>query len=228
MSRLTENIYNFFIVKRSAIIFVFKMIYFLLIIFVISAFLFSYFNNQYLLHLNNYGTFFGKSALLTFILTLLPGIGERLMIKNQLLSILKIYRRYIGILMYILTLAHTALVKILFLTSLKDLLSNYTFEIMGSVASLILFFLFITSNNISLSRLRINWYRLHRLIYLAMFFIFLHVALQRLSIWTVLMGLVIILQIISFAIVYKRTNSFTGVFSNPIMSMKPSFKNQSD
>ncbi len=210
MLGLTENINKFFIVKRSVIIFVFKIIYFLLVIFVISAFLFSNFSNKYLLFFNSYGVYFGKGALVTFIITLLPGIGERLMIKNQFLSILKIYRRYLGILMYILAIAHTALVKILFLTSLKDLFSNYTFEIMGSVASLILFFLFITSNNISVSYLRINWYRLHRFIYLAMFFIFLHVALQRLSIWTILMGLLIILQIISFATVYRRTHSFTG------------------
>lgn len=210
MSEFVENLYKLFITKRTLIIFVFKIIYFLLIIFTISAFLFSRFNNRYLLLFNSYGIYFGKSALITFIITLLPGIGERLMIKNQFLSILKIYRRYIGILMYIFAVAHIALVKIFFLTSLKDLLFNPTFKIMGSVASFILFFLFISSNNISLSRLRINWYRLHRLIYIAMFFIFLHTALQRLSIWTILMGLLIILQIISFAIVYKRTNSFTG------------------
>jgi len=48
----------------------------------------------------------GRAALIVYILTVIPGITRRFDIKHKLISILMIFRRYIGILMYILGFTH--------------------------------------------------------------------------------------------------------------------------
>ena len=109
--------------------------------------------------------------------------------------------------MYFFALIHFAFIKVIFLNNFNDFFPRNTFEITGSIALFILFFLFITSNNLSVRRLRIYWYWIQRLTYLSMFFIFFHVALIDLSIWTIFMGLVIILEVISFIVIYIKTGS---------------------
>ncbi len=179
-------------------------------IFILSALIFSRQNNTMLFFFNRWGKLFGDGALLSFIATLLPGIGERFGIRNIFLSIIKIYRRQVGILMYLFALLHVVLSKIIITASFSELSDLSIFEIMGSLSLLILFSLFLTSNNISLIRLRLNWYRIHRFTYVVMFFILLHVSLQSLSAWSILMAITLILQLVSFVVIYRRTGSFTG------------------
>lgn len=213
MSDYINNIYHFCISSRKIILTFFKFVYFGAVIFIISALLLAPLNNTALslfYAMGKSGRFFGDASLLLFVLTLLPGIGERVGMKNKFLSIVKIYRKQIGILMYFFALLHFVLSRAIFIRTLTEFFHFSTFEIMGAASLLILFFLFITSNTASLIRLKLNWYRIHRFIYIGMFSIFLHVALQGLSVWTVLMGLVLIFQIVSFVIIYRKTGSFTG------------------
>lgn len=196
--------------NRQKILSIFKLFYCVLVIFPISAFVFSRLNQSMLLFFFGLGNTLGQFALILYVVTLLPGIGDRLGIKNKILVLLKIYRREAGILMYLLALIHVTLEKLLITTSITELFTLLPFEIMGALSLLVLFFLFITSNTFSLIRLRLNWYRIHRLTYIGMLFIFLHVSLVKFSNWTILMGFVLILQLISFIVVYRRTGSFTG------------------
>lgn len=196
--------------NRQKILSIFKLFYCVLVIFPISAFVFSRLNQSMLLFFFGLGNTLGQFALILYVVTLLPGIGDRLRIKNKILVLLKIYRREVGILMYLLALIHVTLEKLLITTSITELFTLLPFEIMGALSLLVLFFLFITSNTFSLIRLRLNWYRIHRLTYIGMLFIFLHVSLVKFSNWTILMGFVLILQLISFIVVYRRTGSFTG------------------
>lgn len=196
--------------NRQKILSIFKLFYCVLVIFPISAFVFSRLNQSMLLFFFGLGNTLGQFALILYVVTLLPGIGDRLGIKNKILVLLKIYRREAGILMYLLALIHVTLEKLLITTSITELFTLLPFEIMGALSLLVLFFLFITSNTFSLIRLRLNWYRIHRLTYIGMSFIFLHVSLVKFSNWTILMGFVLILQLISFIVVYRRTGSFTG------------------
>ena len=196
--------------NRQKILSIFKLFYCVLVIFPISAFVFSRLNQSMLLFFFGLGNTLGQFALILYVATLLPGIGDRLGIKNKILVLLKIYRREAGILMYLLALIHITLEKLLITTSITELFTLLPFEIMGALSLLVLFFLFITSNTFSLIRLRLNWYRIHRLTYIGMLFIFLHVSLVKFSNWTILMGFVLILQLISFIVVYRRTGSFTG------------------
>lgn len=196
--------------NRQKILSIFRLFYCVLVIFPISAFVFSRLNQSMLLFFYGLGNTLGQFALILYVVTLLPGIADRLGIKNKILVLLKVYRREAGILMYLLALIHITLEKLLITTSITELFTLLPFEIMGVLSLLVLFFLFITSNTFSLIRLRLNWYRIHRFTYIGMLFIFLHVSLVKFSNWTILMGFVLILQLISFIIVYRRTGSFTG------------------
>lgn len=196
--------------NRQKILSIFRLFYCVLVIFPISAFVFSRLNQSMLLFFYGLGNTLGQFALILYVVTLLPGIADRLGIKNKILALLKIYRREAGILMYLLALIHITLEKLLITTSITELFTLLPFEIMGVLSLLVLFFLFITSNTFSLIRLRLNWYRIHRFTYIGMLFIFLHVSLVKFSNWTILMGFVLILQLISFIVVYRRTGSFTG------------------
>jgi DMSO/TMAO reductase YedYZ heme-binding membrane subunit len=201
---------DFFIKNRGKIIVVFKIVYVLIICFIAYVFIAMRGNDHMLMLIYEVGKKFGDFSVITYIVTLLPGMGERFNIKNSLLSILRSYRRYIGILMYIFALTHISLTKLFFVTTLDGILPQGSYEVMGLVAILSLLFLFLSSNNISMSRLKIWWYRIQRLTYIAMFFIFLHVALVSISTWTILMGVTTLLQITSFIAVYKRVHSLTG------------------
>lgn len=209
MNEYFSKIYTFFTVQRRNIINIFKLFYLLLVIFVITAQMF-FRNNNSVLFIYEVGTVFGKLSLLAYVLTLLPGIGERLGLGNKALSILRIYRRYIGILVFFLSIVHIYLVKVYFASSLKDFFPQGTFEIMGMISFVIISLLTSISNNISMSRLKIWWYRIQRLTYATIFFVFFHVALVKVSIWSLLMGLVLLIEIASFIAVYRKTHSLTG------------------
>jgi len=186
---------------------IFKIIYLLLVVFVILAIIFSRLDSNLLFFFGGLGNLFGQGSIVIYILTLLPGIEERLTSKKKFFSIIRIYRRQLGIIMYLFALMHFIFIKVIFAKNFGNLLAQNIFEGMGSFAVFIFLLLFITSNNLSVSRLRLYWYRIQRLTYIGMFFIFFHVALLGFSIWTVLMGLIIILEILSFVAVYIKTGS---------------------
>lgn len=210
MDVFLDKINNFFVLQRIKIIGVFKIIYLFLILFILFIFITFRGNENLSMLVYDMGKKGGDFSLIIYLLALFPGIGERLGIKNKILSILRIYRRHLGILMFILVLVHISFTKLFFLQSKNDLLPQGAFETMGIFTTLILCVLFVTSNNNSLRTFKIWWYRIQRLTYISMFFIFFHVALVRFSIWSLLMVTVIILQLVSFYVVFKKTNSFTG------------------
>jgi DMSO/TMAO reductase YedYZ heme-binding membrane subunit len=210
MGEFLEKTYNLFISGRQNLIIIIKSICILLILFAVGGYFLFRNNTVLLLSFYNIGNVMGEFSLITYLLTLLPGMGERFGLKNNILSVLRIYRRYIGILMFTLAIVHVFLVKIIFIVKIVDVIPQGIFEVMGVSALFILIFPFITSNNVSMGKLKIWWHRIQRLTYGAMFFIFFHVSLIRLSVWSVAMGGVIIFQIASFIAIYKKTHSFTG------------------
>ena len=135
------------------------------------------------------GYLFGKAAIVVYILTLIPGICRRLKFQAEPIALLMIFRRQVGILMYLLVFAH-----FWFLFGIDVLLSG-SFPlppqpqvIFGMLANYILFALAITSNDWATKKLGIWWNRLHKLTHIALWLIFAHVAFIDFSIWTVLMG----------------------------------------
>jgi len=201
---MIDKLFSYLVSRRILIINIFKIIYILLALFyMIGA---SIILTQNVLSLLFYQLALGagRTALVLFIITLIPGIAARFGFHHKIISLLRIFRRYIGILMYLFTFIHFSFLR-LFPTIASNYLAPFAlFEISSLTALFILFFLFITSNDLSVRLLKINWYRIHRAIYIAMFFIFFHVALQRFSIWTALMGTTLIIMIISFFYSYIK------------------------
>ncbi|MBI2616908.1 ferric reductase-like transmembrane domain-containing protein [Candidatus Gottesmanbacteria bacterium] len=151
----------------------------------------------------NLGVGSGRTALVFFIILLLPGMLKRYGIRHKLLAIILFFRRHLGISMYLFVLCHVSFVALIPRISSGNLFVPLVlFELMGLLAVVTLFFLFITSNDLSVRTLGIWWYRLHKLIYPVIGIIFLHTALQRWSIWSVAIGVIAVLQIGSY--VYSK------------------------
>ena len=160
-----------------------------------------------------WGPLFGQIAVILYMLTLVPGIITRLQWKQTVTqpvaSILILFRRHLGILMFI-----TAFLHLTFKSTLPYLASfNFqpppglqpllTYQIIGAVGWSLLFPLWLTSNDWSFKKLGKWWKRIHRLTYIALFFIFLHVVLQAKT-PAILLGLVLFFEILSWIIAWRR------------------------
>ena len=141
----------------------------------------------------------GEAALIFFILASVPGIVRRFGKFSKFVSILMIFRRYIGIATYLFVLIHSSFLRFVpWMAKVFPVFPIPAFVLVGIVTQVALFLLFITSNDVSVNKLGPWWHTIHNLMYVIVWFIFLHVALQRLSIWTVLIGASSIAQIASF------------------------------
>lgn len=146
-------------------------------------------------------TTFGKTAIILYILTTIPGIFRRFGTFYKPVSILMIFRRWIGIMMFLFVLIHGTI-------KLTVFFPPFFFEYFGILAFFLLCTLFVTSNDWSVNRMGIWWHRIHNLTYSIIGFIFLHVALQRISIWSFLIGLDAIAVAASF-IASRRRSTIT-------------------
>lgn len=126
---------------------------------------------------------FGTVSLLLFAVSLVPGILQRLKILPLFSASIVLFRRQIGIMMYFMALLHS-----MFISTIPAIMSN-SFGLdslpknglTGVVTLLILFPVWLTSNDFSQKKLGKFWKILQRLTYIAMFTIFIHVALVEFS-----------------------------------------------
>jgi sulfoxide reductase heme-binding subunit YedZ len=117
-----------------------------------------------------------------------------------------LFRRHLGIFMFLAAITHLILVSTipkLFTYSAITLDIFPQREIFGIVAMLLLFPLWLTSNDYSVVHLGKYWEWIHRLTYFALFLIFLHVALLEFSLGLI-GAMVIILEIISWIFTLKK------------------------
>lgn len=141
----------------------------------------------------------GQAGLVVYILTTIPGIARRFRIQHKLIALLMIFRRYVGITMYLLVTIHYFFLRGIasWFGHILRVIPEDLFQLMGFMAYVLTFFLFATSNDFSTKHLGIWWDKIHRLTYIIIWFIFLHVALQRFSIWSILIGITAVLQVAS-------------------------------
>jgi DMSO/TMAO reductase YedYZ heme-binding membrane subunit len=199
-----DNFFKFATQNRERMITAFKVFYFLLVTFLFiggrSIFLREGTSNFFY----KIGENAGQLALIFYVLTTIPGIARRFGIKHKLISILMIYRRYIGISMFMFLLIHYWILRGVdtFFHNLFPL-PRPLFETLGFMAYILTFLLFLTSNDFSVKFFGKFWWWIHKLTYLIVWFIFLHVFLQDVSIWSILIGTTALLQIASH--VWGRT-----------------------
>lgn len=200
-----DHIFLFITKRTMQIIVLFKIAYAALAGVLIWATLAASVQNKWYGAAYEFARQSGEIAVGLYILTCMPGIFRRLGIRHKLISLLMIFRRQIGILMYVFVLIHVMVLRVVpvFLRGGSIFPSSW-FEIFGSVASGLLFLLFMTSNDMSVKKLGTWWHKIHQLTYVVMFFILLHVALQAISIWAILTAMLIVVQIISYAVSRSR------------------------
>lgn len=194
-----DKFFAWVIKKREPIITFFKLYYIFLSAVLIFGGVSIYSQNDSSLWFYSLGVNSGRAALIFYILTTIPGITRRFGIRHKLISTLMIFRRYIGISVYMHVLIHFSFVRGIYNFFINQNFLDFSFFEKFGFASLILLTpLFVSSNDWSVKYLRIWWDRIHKLTYIIIFLILTHVVLQRISFWSVLLGMTLILQVASF------------------------------
>lgn len=193
-----DKVFAFGVARKATIIFVWKIVYLLFVIFLFLGSRSIYLADDASLWFYKAGVWAGRVALVFFVITSLPGMARRFGIRNKFFSLLMMFRRYLGITTYLLVLIHASFVRFVALLAGWVFLPRPLFETFGFVAHAGLFFMFLTSNDWSVARLGVWWRRIHSLFYLIMWLIFGHIAIQRVSIWSVLIGMTGIAEVASF------------------------------
>lgn len=181
------KIYRFIATKTGLV----KQLFFLGYVFIVLFLLLSSYliSTQSVLEpiIYGIGKKFGQLSLLILALIVTPGILGRFRLEIPVSRIITAYRRQLGITTFLLAFSHASIVRILpKLLGIIPIFPLLVFETLGQFALLILFFMFLTSNNFSVKKLGKNWKRLHRFVYVVLWLLVLHTGLQRISIWSVL------------------------------------------
>lgn len=150
---------------------------------------------------------FGTLSVFFYALTLLPGILKRLQIFPVTQVTLMLFRRQFGISMFLLAINHSGyslLFPSIALTGVLPTVFSFR-EILGTLAEIVLFPLFITSNDLSVRRLGAWWNTVHKLTYVAIVFIFGHIVLLggELGIKLFVASL-LIAEVVSWIAVWRR------------------------
>jgi len=203
-----DQLFTFAVKKRPLIILIFQMIYIFLFILILLSGYAIYFEKPAATAFLLSARTFGQLALITYIVTTIPGICRRFGLQHRLIQILMIFRRYFGILMYLLAVTHYLLMRgFQSIFAALPLIPEQLFTVFGFTALVLLTAMVLTSNDFLHGYLGKWWQRIHNLTYVIIFLIFLHVALQRISIWAVLIGINALLQLVSHIYYFLRKKS---------------------
>jgi len=154
-------------------------------------------------HLYEVGKVAGYLAIITYWLTLIPGMLSRLRLTVSGVGMLTTFRRTLGVLMFWETLIHMMFTlgwpMILGITPLTATAPR----LFGMGAVLVLIPLWITSNDLSMKVLGRKWKLIQRLTYLSLFLIFIHVSFFR-GWWKFPTFLILLCELISWVSLWWR------------------------
>lgn len=140
----------------------------------------------------------GKAAIIVFVITIIPGMARRFGFVSRAFQFVMLFRRQFGLTVFFLVLFHLSIVWLIPSLQLAgSLIPLATFELMGLTAFLFLIPLFLTSNDWSVRHLGPWWKRIHSLIYVIAWFIFLHVSLQQSLLWASIIGVAAVAETLS-------------------------------
>ncbi len=190
----------FFIQKKLFIIRVFMGIEIILITYILANWWLVTTHHLSLFSLNEVGRTFGTVAAIMLAVTLTPGIIGRFRIFPNLRVVMMLFRRHFGILTYLCIVAHS--VFLYWMPSfLRGFRSLQLFQAMGITALVLATPLFLTSNDVSVRLLKQWWNRIHKLVYIVLFFAALHTFLVDSKMGFVLIGIVV-LEVVSYLVQY--------------------------
>lgn len=206
LANLQDNLFKASIRNKKYVIGFFVTLYSLIILSTLAGAYPIFTKQESGLFFYSLAVWYGRAALFMLSLTVLPGIFGRFRIKIPLSYVITRYRRQFGILVFLLAFAHYSVVNLFpQLSGMYPfiLFPQYTFMQSGFVALCLLLLLFLTSNQWSVLNLKKWWKRLHRVIYVILWLVFLHVFLQnKTSFWTVWIGIIAVLEVLSLIYYY--------------------------
>lgn len=131
------------------------------------------------------GSLSGQTSLVLFWIVLLPSMLKRYGVSGKLLPLrttLTLYRRQLGIAMYIFALTHYWWSRMLPILALGGNVWYFSpFELAGLAAFSLLTPVFFTSNDWGVRTLGRHWKTLHSVVYVVIWLLFVHVGFQRLD-----------------------------------------------
>lgn len=155
-----------------------------------------YFQQQYILQFSQFGLWAGQFAVVLFCITITPGILRRFQIKWKIKDIIMLFRRQFGIFTFIFAFIHYLTMKVLPTIAFNlPLTIGPLFEIMGALTVYTMSIVFFTSNDVSVRKLGKWWARIHSLVYIIAWTLFLHIYFQGGdSVWGYLIGVFALLE----------------------------------
>lgn len=201
-----DDLFRIAVANRGRIIGVFKWFYALLLLILLVGGRSIYLRDSLFTPFYQWGVWCGRIAITLYCITLIPGMTKRFGLTHKLFSLIRIFRRYIGISVFLFALTHASFVRlILFLPQVLEF--RILFQTFGLASLVLMFFMFLTSSDFSVNKLGIWWYRLHWVTHIIMITALLHTLLQRVSVWSILIGIVVVLQLTSFVVAFSKKTS---------------------
>lgn len=173
-----QSVQMFFLQNKSSIIRVFYILEIFLVLMWLGGF--YWYANYPESYVQQYslGLQMGVISANLYMLTLIPGILGRFQILLPIKVVLMAFRRHLGITMFLSAFVHMA-----YTLTIPTVLSTpftpavlTTHQMFGFFAMLLLLPMWLTSNDFSVKLLGKKWQLLHRVTYIALVLIFLHVA----------------------------------------------------
>jgi DMSO/TMAO reductase YedYZ heme-binding membrane subunit len=196
------------VANKSRVIAFFKIIHFTVLMLIGIGVYVTLVKNELYIPFYTLAVYAGRAALIAFTIALLPGMGRRLGFASPLLVLIQLFRRHVGILTFLLALFHALVVRMVDRFTGGMLFSNLpTFEVFSTFALFGLLAMFLTSNDFSVVRMGGWWKKLHSIVYVIAWLLFGHTIFQRVSEWSILIGIVAVLEVISWIAVYMRRRS---------------------
>lgn len=202
-----DELFRVVVANKARIIRGFVVFYGFLLVFLFVGGRSIYFRDEFFLFFYSLGVWSGRIAITLYCITLIPGIAKRFGLQHKLFSLIRIFRRYIGISTFLFAFTHASFVRLILFLPQTLFLRGPLFQTFGLLTLFFLFLMFLTSNDVSVNKLGIWWYRLHWVTHIIMITVFLHTLLQRVSVWSVLIGIIVILQLASFVVAFSRKQS---------------------
>lgn len=198
---LQTKIFEWFAKKSKLVIRLFWLPYILIVIFTFYAGYVIFGQNTHFDLVYSLGKLSGQAALFLLGLIVLPGILGRFRIEIKITRVITLFRRQLGITVFLLANNHYGVMRV-FPKMAAGLPPTappiYLFETIGMLAFMIFFVMFLTSNNFSVKMLGHWWKVLHRFVYVALWALVAHTALQEVGAWTFYIGFFAMLEVVSW------------------------------
>lgn len=205
---LLQSSHKFLALRKKKVVYVFRLYYAVILVVWIYGYILLTRDIGAASDLISVGKKLGDLALILYIITLIPGIFTRLKIFSTFTATLKLFRRQFGVSTFLTAVVHQSFV-FTFLLIATNTFSFKLFtahEVLGLIALLLLFPMWLSSNDFVERKMGRWWKIMHRITYVILMLIFFHVATSNLILSMFIIP-VIVLEIISWIFFLRKKSA---------------------